>query len=76
MSTQMTGDEPITCEECSEELYRAGERVPPGLYKQVDSSHQVRLETADVLPAGMDGHATVYVRVQHTWAQIQESHTA
>lgn len=67
---------PLKCDECAERLYFAGERVPPGLYKQVESSHQVSLETEEFLPADMDGHVTVYVRVQHTWAQIQHLHTA
>ncbi len=66
----------LMCDECVQNLYLAGERVPPGVYKQVDSCHQVCLDTEDFLPAGMDGHATVYVRVQNTWAQIQQRHAA
>lgn len=68
--------EQLKCDECKERLYFAGERVSPGLYQQVESGHQVSLEVEDFLPADMDGHTTIYVRVEHTWAQIQQAHTA
>jgi hypothetical protein len=68
--------EKLVCDECVQTLYIAGERVPPGVYKQVDGNHQISLETEDILPASMDGHATLYVRVQNTWAQIQQGRKA
>jgi len=64
--------EHLKCDECAQSFYLAGERVPPGVYKQVDSGHQICLETEDFLPGGMDGHATAYVPVQNTWAQIHQ----
>lgn len=65
----MSDDE--RCDECAEILYAAGERVPAGVYKQLDSSHQVIFDQEGVLPGGMDGHATIYVGIRNTWAQIQ-----
>lgn len=64
--------EPEKCEECTETLYPAGERVSPGVYRQVDTHREVSLESEGPLPASLDGHAAFYVRVQHTWAQIHE----
>jgi len=60
----------VKCDECAEVLYSAGELAPAGTYKQVDGHHQVVLEQEGVLPAGMDGHATLYVGVHNLWAQI------
>jgi hypothetical protein len=69
-------DETNTCDECAEILYRAGDRVPAGLYQVVDGAHQVCLEEEGILPAALDGHATVYVLVHHQWAQIHPPHAS
>jgi hypothetical protein len=55
-----------------EERFKAGERVPPGTYKHVDSPYIVRLESDDTLPARLDGRPTVFVRVQ-MWSDAQRS---
>jgi hypothetical protein len=55
-----------------EELYLAGERVPSGTYKQLGSSRVIRVEEEDALPASLDGRVACYVRVQHTWAQMNQ----
>jgi hypothetical protein len=54
----------------AEELFLAGERVPPGIYRQLDSKREIHLTSEDYLPASLDGHVACYVRV-HTWGQIK-----
>ena len=54
----------------AEELFLAGERVPPGLYRQLDSKREIHLTSEDYLPASLDGHVACYVRV-HRRGQIQ-----
>jgi len=49
--------------EMEEELYTAGERVPSGRYKHVDSPYILKLDGDDTLPARLDGHVTYYVRI-------------
>jgi hypothetical protein len=56
-----------------QEIYLAGERVRPGLYRQVGSPREIRLDREDNLPASMDGRVACYVRIDHTWAQIQQA---
>ena len=53
-----------------DELYLAGERVPPGTYRQVGGGREVRLEQPDYLPASLDGRVACYTRVANTWGQI------
>ncbi|HZT41011.1 MAG TPA: hypothetical protein VFA07_02420 [Chthonomonadaceae bacterium] len=53
-----------------EELFLAGEKVQPGLYRQLGSGREVRLEEEDVLPASFDGRVACYMRVQNTWSQL------
>jgi hypothetical protein len=50
----------------------AGERVPPGVYRQIGSDRQVVLETEDYLPASLDGRIACYEPIEHTWCVIQE----
>ncbi|HLH80486.1 MAG TPA: hypothetical protein VKV29_09425 [Chthonomonas sp.] len=54
-----------------QDLYLAGERVMPGLYRQVDGKREVWLEKEDVLPASLDGRVACYRRV-YSWALIQQ----
>ncbi len=53
-----------------EELFLAGQRVEPGLYRQLGTGREIRLEEEDVLPASLDGHVACYMRIEHTWRQI------
>lgn len=62
-------------EDHAEEVYLAGEKVLPGIYRQVGSIREVQLETEDVLPASLDGRVACYMRVNHTWAQRTRQHT-
>jgi hypothetical protein len=45
------------------ELYLAGERVPPGVYWEISSRREVRLEREDYLPASLDGRVACYQRI-------------
>jgi hypothetical protein len=53
------------------ELYIAGDRVPSGLYREVDSGRKVRLNEDGRLPASLDDRIAAYVCVEHTWIQHQ-----
>lgn len=59
-----------------EELFLAGEKVLPGLYRQVGSGREVRLEQEDFLPASLDGRVACYMRIKNTWGQISDQRTA
>ena len=52
------------------DLFLAGERVPAGRYKHIDSMQVIVLHHEDFLPADLDGHATCYTRIQ-IWSDIQ-----
>jgi hypothetical protein len=54
------------------EIHIAGERVPAGTYKRVDTGRTVRLIHEDSLPASLDGRVACYVRVAGTWAQLEK----
>jgi hypothetical protein len=54
-----------------DELYLAGERVPSGVYRQLGSSREIRLDAEDFLPASLDGRVACYVRVRNTWDELQ-----
>ena len=56
--------------ELDDELFLAGERVRPGMYRQVGGAREVLLEQEDFLPASLDGRVACYMRVQDTWAQL------
>jgi hypothetical protein len=55
-----------------EEFYRAGDRVPAGIYKHVDSPYTLILDGEGALPARLDGHTTCYVRI-HLWGEARPS---
>ena len=55
-----------------EQLFLAGERVKPGIYRQIGGGREVRLEQEDYLPASLDGRVACYMRLQSTWAQMTE----
>lgn len=52
----------MRCEECQQELWKAGQIVPAGVYARVDdqSYHLVVLEEEGPLPASFDGHTAWY----------------
>lgn len=52
------------------DLFLAGERVPPGLYRQIGSGRELCFDEESSLPASLDGRVACYVAVRHTWAQI------
>ncbi len=56
------------------EVFLAGERVAPGLYRQIGGWREICLDQEDVLPASLDGRVACYERVQHTWQQVLERH--
>jgi hypothetical protein len=53
----------------AQELYLAGERVPPGRYKQVEGRRIITLDHEDILPARLDGCVARYVRILPDWGQ-------
>jgi hypothetical protein len=53
------------------ELYLAGERVPAGTYREVDTGHEIHLDTEDYLPASLDGRVAAYTCLLYTWGQEQ-----
>ena len=52
----------MKCEECQQELWKAGEMAPAGVYARVDdhSYHLVTLAQAGPLPPSFDGHTAWY----------------
>lgn len=63
----------MRCEnKMEEELYTAGEHVPPGIYKHVDSPYIHKLDDYGTLPARLDGRVTYYVSI-HTWGDAYPS---
>jgi len=51
------------------ELHVAGETVPAGLYRRLDTGQTLCLVQDDSLPASLDGRVACYVRVVATWDQ-------
>jgi hypothetical protein len=51
----------------TDEIYLAGQRVQPGIYRELHTQREIRLEHEDYLPATFDGRIACYVAVQHTW---------
>ena len=52
------------------DLYLAGERVPAGIYHEVESGREIQLETEGYLPATLDGRVAAYVSILYTWGHI------
>ncbi|MCW3100217.1 MAG: hypothetical protein JWL77_5835 [Chthonomonadaceae bacterium] len=59
-----------------EDLFLAGEKVRPGVYRQIGGDREVRLEREDVLPASLDGRVACYMRVNPTWGQMKNQEAA
>ncbi len=53
----------------SQELFLAGEKVRPGLYREVGTGRELYLNVEDVLPASLDGRVACYMLVHNTWGQ-------
>jgi len=62
-------------EATAEDLFVAGQKVSPGLYRLVGSQRDVRLDKEDTLPASLDGRVAVYIRRPLTWADISHQKT-
>ena len=60
------------------DLYLAGERVPPGVYREISSRREVRLEREDYLPASLNGRVACYQRISfvHRDGHASEDDTA
>jgi hypothetical protein len=50
-------------QEVQEEELLAGRKVAPGIYRELNTHREVRLEQEDFLPASLDGRVACYVRV-------------
>ena len=50
------------CVQDTEEIFLAGEKVPAGMYDQINGRRRVRFEREDILPATCDGRVAIYVR--------------
>lgn len=59
-----------------EDLFLAGEKVRPGIYRQIGGEREVRLEREDVLPASLDGRVACYMRINPTWGQMDHQQAA
>lgn len=55
-----------------EELFLAGEKVLPGIYRQIGGGREIRLEQEDFLPASLDGRVACYMRIRNTWSQMTD----
>lgn len=51
------------------EIFLAGQRVPSGVYRHIESGREVRLDKEDILPASLDGRVACYQRIRHLWSQ-------
>jgi hypothetical protein len=49
------------------EVFVAGERVPPGVYHQIDTDSEIVLDSEDYLPASLDGRVACYEPVHVHW---------
>ena len=61
----------------TDEVFLAGQRVQPGIYRDLYSRREVYIEHEDYLPASLDGRIACYVPVRHMWGNNADaqSHT-
>ena len=52
--------------------FLAGDQVPSGRYRDVQTGREIQVEEAGALPASCDGHVAVYIRQARTWAEIHD----
>lgn len=53
-----------------DEVYLAGERVPPGRYQEIDTKREVLLDKDGYLPASLDGRVAAYICIEHIWDHV------
>ncbi len=58
------------------DLFLAGERVSPGIYRQIGGDREIRVDREEVLPASLDGKVACYLRVNAAWQIENKQHTA
>ena len=71
MQTTVASARPIVHPEGDDRLFLAGHKAPAGLYRLVETDHEVRLDQEDDLPATCDGRVAVYEHHIPTWAERQ-----
>ena len=50
--------------------FLAGHPAPAGVYREMQTGREIRLEEGAILPATCDGHVGVYVPLPLTWAEL------
>ncbi len=58
------------------ELYLAGECVPPGVYRQVETHRDIVLDREGCLPASLDGRVACYELAPLRWKHIRKRPSA
>lgn len=53
-----------------EEIFTAGQKVLPGIYRHLENGREVKLEQEDYLPATLDGRVACYSLVRRNWAEL------
>ncbi len=56
-----------------DELFVAGQIVPPGTYLEVDSGIYLTLDRTGPLPASLNGRRAYYSRLERPWVEFQSS---
>jgi hypothetical protein len=54
----------------ADRLYHAGETVPAGSYRNVETGRTIHLEQVGELPPSFDGHVAGYVQCPKCWGEI------
>ena len=52
------------------EIFRAGQRVPPGCYQEVDGTRCIEFGEEEVLPASNSGRRTFYRKIERSWSAM------
>ena len=52
------------------DYFLAGHPVSAGLYRDMESRRELRMEEESILPATYDGHVAVYVKLPLTWSEL------
>ena len=56
-------------EKFGDDIFLAGERVPPGHYRQIGVDREIVLEREGVLPGSLDGRVACYVLLKYRFAK-------
>ncbi len=62
-------------EQFADEIFLAGERVPPGHYKQIGVDREIVLDRDGVLPGSLDGRVACYVLLKYRFVK-KDTHAA